>query len=139
MDLALGSAGFFLWWEELTLLNQKQKRAAEMLANPDCTMTKSEIAEAIGVHPETFYRWLLDREFVTEAEALSRRYAEAEIAMIRKSVISGCRSGDAKSIKLFFDLQNALIGSADSLSADDRALLAESVRLLSENGTEKNG
>ena len=121
------------------MLNPKQRRAAEMLANPDCTLTKAEIAEAIGVQPETFYRWLLDREFVAEAETLSRRYAEAEIALIRKSVITGCRSGDTKSIKLFFDLQNALLGSADNLSAEDRALLAESVRLLALHGTEKKG
>ena len=121
------------------MLNPKQKRAAEMLANPDCTLSKSEIADAVGVQPETFYRWLLDREFLAEAETLSRRYAEAEVSLIRKSVITGCRSGDAKSIKLFFDLQNTLAGSADCLSAEDRALLDEAVRLLSEKGDRKNG
>ena len=67
------------------------------------------------------------------------RYAEAETALIRKSVIMGCRSGDAKSIKLFFDLQNALVGPADSISTEDRALLAEAVRLFGEKDGSKNG
>ena len=116
------------------MLNQKQRRAAEMLANPDCTLTKAEIADAIGIPTETFYRWLLDREFVAETEALSCRYEEAETALIRKSVIMGCRSGDAKSIKLFFDLQNALVGPADSISTEDRALLAEAVRRIAQSG-----
>lgn len=119
------------------MLNPKQKKAAEMLANPDCSLTKTEIAEVIGVQPETFYRWLLDREFVEEAETLSRRYAEAETALIRKSVITGCRNGDAKSIKLFFDLQNALSDSAiETISIEDRALLTEAMRLLSNSTAE---
>ena len=121
------------------MLNPKQRRAAEMLANPDCTLTKAEIADTIGIQQDTFYRWLLDRELVAETEALSCRYAEAETALIRKSVIMGCRSGDAKAIKLFFDLQNALVGPADSISTEDRALLAEAVRLFTEKDGSKNG
>ena len=105
-----------------------------MLSNPDCTLTKAEIAAALGVNVETLYAWLRDPAFVAQTNSLSERYARAEIALVRKTVIAGCRNGDPRSIKLYFDLltQSPQGSDEDSLSPEDRAMVEACMELLRE-------
>ncbi|MBR3692445.1 MAG: hypothetical protein IKL89_07080 [Clostridia bacterium] len=100
-----------------------------MLANPDCCLSKAEIAEALGIACETLYAWLRNDKFIREAERLSGLYAAAEIALIRKNVISACRSGDTKAIRLLMELQQTE-NANQAFTPEDRALLEKAVELF---------
>ena len=110
-----------------------------MLSNPDCTLTKEEIAASLGVGVETLYAWLRDPAFVAQTNSLSERYARAEIALVRKTVIAGCRNGDARAIKLYFDLLDRPEKTEEdetSLSPEDRAMLRACMELLQSKSSE---
>lgn len=87
-------------------LSKKQREAAEMLANPDCRRTKTEIIEKCGVSRSTFYRWLReDEQFVGYVNLLIDKYTDGELATVWKALVAKCTTGDVKAIKLFFELK----------------------------------
>lgn len=87
-------------------LKPKQKKVAEMLANPHCGMNDSEIILACDVPRTTFYRWLREDEaFTAYVNSLVEKYTDAELAAVWKALIARCKMGDVQAIKLYFELK----------------------------------
>lgn len=89
----------------MTGFNKKQREAAEMLANPDISVNKSEIAERVGVGRSTLYRWLKDSKFIKYVDSLIDSYTDAELGTVWKALIKRCAEGDTQAIKLYFELK----------------------------------
>ena len=74
---------------ENTVIDARMAIAAELLANPDFSGTKSDIAEKAGVTSRTLYRWLRNPDFVALVNQLVAQYADAELAMVCLQTIRG--------------------------------------------------
>ena len=86
-------------------LTAKQRKAAEMLANPDFDGTKTDLIEAVGVPRTTFYRWIKDKKFMEYTCKLIEQYTDAELGAVWKALIQECKKGNVQAIKLFFELR----------------------------------
>lgn len=86
-------------------LTAKQRKAAEMLANPDFDGTKTDLIEAVGVPRTTFYRWIKDKKFMEYTCKLIEQYTDAELGAVWKALIKRCITGDVQAIKLYFELK----------------------------------
>ena len=78
-------------------LTKKQREAAEMLANPDISCTKTRLCETVGVSRSGFYKWLKD--------SLIDTYTDAELGSVWKALVHRCVIGDVQAIKLYFELK----------------------------------
>ena len=87
-------------------LTPKQRRLAELLCDPDFAGNITELCRKVGVARSTFYRLQKNnadfREYVTY---LIDSYTDSELAGVWRSLIRKCNTGDASSIKLFFELK----------------------------------
>lgn len=88
-----------------SIVDPRMAIAAELLANPDFSGTKSDIAEKAGVSSSTLYRWLRNPDFVALVNSLVMQYADAELSMVWKSFCKRIQEGDMQAIKLYFDLR----------------------------------
>ncbi len=86
-------------------LTKKQREAAEMLANPDVSCTKTRLCETVGVSRSVFYKWLKDSEFISYVNSLIDTYTDAELGSVWKALIHRCVVGDVQAIKLYFELK----------------------------------
>ena len=86
-------------------LSYKQRKAAEMLANPDIETSKTDIINTLSVPRSTFYRWLKQPEFIQYVDELIEKYTDGELAPIYKALIKKCKSGNVAAIKLYFELK----------------------------------
>ena len=91
--------------EQIQKLSLKQRRAAEMLANPDVEATKTDIINQLGVPRTTFYRWLKQPEFIEYVNELIEKYTNGELAAVWKALIKKCEGGNVAAIKLYFELK----------------------------------
>ena len=90
---------------ENTVMDARMVMAAELLANPDFSGTKSDIAEKAGVTPRTLYRWLRNQDFVALVNSLVSQYADAELAIVWKALCRKIQDGDMQAIRLYFELR----------------------------------
>lgn len=90
---------------ENTVIDARMVMAAELLANPDFSGTKEDIAREAGVTRQTLYRWLRNPDFVSLVNSLVSQYADAELAMVWKSLCRRIQSGDMQAIRLYFELR----------------------------------
>lgn len=90
---------------ENTIIDARMAIAAELLANPDFSGTKSDIAEKAGVTSRTLYRWLRNPDFVALVNQLVAQYADAELAMVWKSLCKQIKAGNLQAIRLYFELR----------------------------------
>ena len=90
---------------ENTVIDARMAIAAELLANPDFSGTKSDIAEKAGVTSRTLYRWLRNPDFVALVNQLVAQYADAELAMVWKSLCKQIPAGNLQAIRLYFELR----------------------------------
>ncbi len=67
---------------ENTIIDARMAIAAELLANPDFSGTKEDIAREAGVTRQTLYRWLRNPDFVALVNRLVSQYADAEALYI---------------------------------------------------------
>lgn len=88
-----------------TLIDARMIVAAELLANPDFSGTKEDIAREAGVTRQTLYRWLRNPDFVSLVNSLVLQYADAELAMVWKSLCKRIQDGDMQAIRLYFELR----------------------------------
>lgn len=88
-----------------TIIDARMVVAAELLANPDFSGTKSDIAEKAGVTPRTLYRWMRNPDFVSLVNSLVTQYADAELAMVWKALCRKIQDGDMQAIRLYFELR----------------------------------
>ena len=87
-------------------LSPKQRKVAEMLANPDFEGTKTEILEQAGVPRTTFYRWLRENQaFIDYTAQLVEKYTDGELPSVWKALTGKCHTGDVAAIKLYFELK----------------------------------
>ena len=90
---------------ENTVIDARMAIAAELLANPDFSGTKEDIAREAGVTRQTLYRWLRNPDFVALVNSLVSQYADAELAMVWKALCRKIQDGDMQAIRLYFELR----------------------------------
>lgn len=88
-----------------SIVDPRMVAVAEMLANPDFSGTKKDISEKTGVPLRTLYRWLRNPDFVSLVNSLVLQYADAELAMVWKSLCKRIQDGDMQAIRLYFELR----------------------------------
>ncbi|MBQ8514642.1 MAG: TetR family transcriptional regulator [Ruminococcus sp.] len=90
---------------ENTVVDARMVIAAELLANPDFSGTKDDIAREAGVSRATLYRWLRNPDFIAIVNGLVAQYADAELGMVWKALCRRIQAGDIQAIKLYFELR----------------------------------
>ena len=117
-------AGNFLFWsvgkrvetkDYISVLNPKQLKAAELLADPDFKGTITDLCAEIGVARSTYYKWLDNEEFRHYTGSLIDKYAESDYSRAWKSLMRRVDAGDISALRLYFELQNK-VKAAGSVS-----------------------
>lgn len=112
---------------ENTVIDARMAIAAELLANPDFSGTKSDIAEKAGVTSRTLYRWLRNPDFVALVNQLVAQYADAELAMVWKSLCKQIQAGNLQAIRLYFELRERGKQTASNQLQDQTSKLYETL------------
>lgn len=112
---------------ENTVIDARMAIAAELLANPDFSGTKSDIAEKAGVTSRTLYRWLRNPDFVALVNQLVAQYADAELAMVWKSLCKQIKAGNLQAIRLYFELRERGKQTASNQLQDQTSKLYETL------------
>lgn len=94
-------------------LTVKQRKAAELLANPQEQQTITDLCKAIHISRQTFYTWLDREEFRAYAERLIDRNSDSALGGVWKALIGKCLKGDTQAIKLYFELKGKYKKSQD--------------------------
>lgn len=105
---------------ERNIIDARMAIAAELLANPDFSGTKEEIAREAGVSRATLYRWLRNPDFVALVNQLVAQYADAELAMVWKSLCKQIQAGNLQAIRLYFELRERSKQTASNQLQDDQ-------------------
>ena len=84
----------------------KQRKAAEMLANPDFDGNVSKLCENLNVARSTLYRWLANADFNGYVNWLTERYTDSELPMAWKALCKKIGEGNVEAMKLFFTLKD---------------------------------
>lgn len=105
---------------ECNIIDARMAIAAELLANPDFSGTKEEIAREAGVSRATLYRWLRNPDFVALVNQLVAQYADAELAMVWKSLCKQIQAGNLQAIRLYFELRERSKQTASNQLQDDQ-------------------
>lgn len=112
---------------ENTVIDARMAIAAELLANPDFSGTKSDIAREAGVTSRTLYRWLRNPDFVALVNQLVAQYADAELAMVWKSLCKQIKAGNLQAIRLYFELRERSKQTASNQLQDQTSKLYETL------------
>lgn len=83
--------------------NAKQKRLAQLFADPTDDRTNQEKATEAGVSLRTFYRYIASPAFVGYVNSLVPQETDREIAPIWRSLCNEAKKGNVQAIKLFFE------------------------------------
>ena len=121
---------------ENTVIDARMAIAAELLANPDFSGTKSDIAEKAGVTSRTLYRWLRNPDFVALVNQLVAQYADAELAMVWKSLCKQIKAGNLQAIRLYFELRERGKQTASNQLQDQTSKLYETLGVEDETNYE---
>lgn len=95
-------------------LNAKQRKLAEMLANPDCSGTITELCQACDIARSTFYKWMDVPAFRDYLDILIDKYAGSELSTVWKALIRRCGIGDVQAIRLYFELRDKMRNTKES-------------------------
>lgn len=98
-------------------LKAKQRKAAEMLVNPDYDGTVTDLCRELNISRSTLYRWYENIDFNGYIEWLIEKYTNSELSAVWKSLIKECKQGNVAACKLFFELKN-MYKSNINLSGD---------------------
>lgn len=115
-------------------LTAKQKKAAEMLINPEFDGTITELCAQVGVPRRTFYNWRDDPEFCKYLDTMIDKYTDGELAAVWKALIRKCLGGNVQAIRLYFELKGKFGQSGTTSSIQDDPL-TESIFGEANNGT----
>lgn len=85
--------------------NIKQRKAAELLADPEWRGTITELCLQVGVDRTTYYKWIAKPKFNEYVSTLIDRYMSGEYSRAWKALMRKIDCGDTKAIRLFFELQ----------------------------------
>ena len=89
-------------------LTSKQRKLAELLANPDFTGSITELCRECGVARSTYYKWLDKPEFTQYVDSLISKFTSSELSTVWKALIRRCSIGDVQAIKLYFEMRREL-------------------------------
>lgn len=95
-------------------LTVKQKKLAELLANPDFTGSITELCRECGVARSTYYKWLDKPEFTQYVDSLISKFTSSELSTVWKALIRRCSIGDVQAIKLYFEMRRELSSKDES-------------------------
>lgn len=84
----------------------KQRKAAEMLTNPDFDGNITELCNALGVARSTLYRWFANADFNGYVNWLIERYTDSELPRAWKSLVKKIGEGNVEAMKLFFAMKD---------------------------------
>lgn len=112
---------------ERNIIDARMAIAAELLANSDFSGTKEEIAREAGVSRATLYRWLRNPDFVALVNQLVAQYADAELAMVWKSLCKQIQAGNLQAIRLYFELRERSKQTASNQLQDQTSKLYETL------------
>lgn len=88
-----------------TDFNVKQRKAAEMLVNPEFSGSVTELCREVGIARSTYYRWLDDPEYFNYISGLIDKYTNAELAAVWKALLAEAKKGNVSALKLYFELK----------------------------------
>lgn len=89
--------------------NGKQKKLAQLLADPTDDRTNYIKAEEAGVSLRTFYRYIKDKNFIEYVNGFVPQETDKEIAPIWRSLCSEAKKGNIQAIKLFFETKGIYV------------------------------
>ncbi len=88
---------------------------------------EEEIAREAGVSRTTLYRWLRNPDFVALVNQLVAQYADAELAMVWKSLCKQIQAGNLQAIRLYFELRERGKQTASNQLQDQTSKLYETL------------
>ena len=68
-------------------LTSKQRKLAELLANPDFIGSITELCRECGVARSTYYKWLDKPEFTQYVDSLISKFTSSELSTVWKALI----------------------------------------------------
>ena len=86
-------------------LKPRQRKLAEMLANPEFSGTITEICQKCEIARTTFYKWMDLPEFKSHLNDLIGKYADSELSTVWKALVRRCAGGDVQAIRLYFEMR----------------------------------
>lgn len=102
-----------------TALSPKQRKAAQMLANPDYRGTVTALCLEVGVARSTFYDWVRQSAFTAYLTGLIESYADSELAHVWQALIAQCLEGNVRAIELYFKLRARPSGALETESRNN--------------------
>lgn len=102
------------------LPNAKQKKLAQLLADPTDDRTNQEKTNEAGVSLRTYYRYISNPTFVEYVNSLVPQETDREIAPIWRSLCAEARKGNVQAIKLFFEAKGIYLPKS---SIESRSLI----------------
>ncbi len=79
---------------------------AELLVNPDCDLSVTEMCKQIGVSRQSFYNWQQESDFKNYVEFLIENYTDSELPKAWKALVKKMGEGNVEALKLFFALKD---------------------------------
>nr|DAO88757.1 MAG TPA: Helix-turn-helix of insertion element transposase [Caudoviricetes sp.] len=110
MDLKTKKEGDFLAAKSnrnrATARISNTKRAlAEMLCDPECKLSISEMCRSIGIARSTYYKWLADDEYSEYLDKMIDRFTDSELPTVWKALIKRASAGNVEAMKLYFEMK----------------------------------
>ena len=122
------------------ILKGKKLKIAEMLADPDCKLSQTQIMNDVGVPHTTFYRWMRDPKFIAAVNNLVEQYTNTKLPYVWQCLLMRMPV-DPAAIKLYFELkgryQQKVVATVEH-SNPYAALTEEELRRLA-NGEDPKG
>ena len=87
----------------------KKRKMAELLVNPDCELTVTQMCQQIGVSRTTFYNWQQESDFKNYVRFLINSYTDSELPRAYKSLVKKIGEGNVEAMKLFFTLRGEYV------------------------------
>lgn len=84
----------------------KKRKLAQMLVDPECKLSITQICEKVGVSRTTFYNWQRESDFNGYVNFLIDSYTDSELANVWKALIKRACNGSVDAQKLYFELKN---------------------------------
>lgn len=86
-------------------LKGKKRQMAEMLVDPDCKLTVTQMCKEVGISRTTFYNWQHDVSFNAYVNFLIDSFTDSELATAWKELVAKMKSGSLEAIRMFFELK----------------------------------